>query len=142
MHLKPETIKYNKTVINRYSKTCRTNFGDNKCKVDKNLYTRIYKVKEILKESLRIVELDKENGYYNGGHIIFGDNLFSSKILSNFSDFIILQDIIPDYAKDAEEVKIIVGCDKNFITCCNKFNNAINFRGEPLIPDKEFINLV
>lgn len=25
-------------------------------------------------------------------------------------------------------------CDKKFITCCNKFNNAINFRGEPFIP--------
>ncbi len=52
----------------------------------------------------------------------------------------ILEDVIPDYAKDAREVKIISGCDKNFITCCNKFNNAINFRGEPLIPEKDFIN--
>ncbi|KHO03059.1 hypothetical protein JS55_04300 [Rickettsia felis str. LSU] len=63
-------------------------------------------------------------------------------MLSNFGDLIILEDIIPDYAKDTEEVKIIAGCDKNFISCCNKFNNAINFRGEPLIPKKDFINLV
>ncbi|AEV92286.1 MAG: phage BR0599 family protein [Rickettsia slovaca] len=55
---------------------------------------------------------------------------------------IILEDIIPDYVKDAEEVKITARCDKNFITCCNKFNNAINFRGEPLIPKTDFINLV
>ncbi len=27
-----------------------------------------------------------------------------------------------------------VSCDKKFITCCNKFNNAVNFRGEPFIP--------
>lgn len=138
IHLKPETVKYNQTVINRYSKTCRVAFGDSKCKIDKNLYSGIYKVKE----SLRILDLDKENGYYNGGQIIFGDNRFSSKVLSNFGDLIILEDIIPDYAKDAEEVKITAGCDKNFITCCNKFNNAINFRGEPLIPKKDFINLV
>lgn len=26
-------------------------------------------------------------------------------------------------------------CDKRFITCCNKFNNAVNFRGEPFIPN-------
>lgn len=25
-------------------------------------------------------------------------------------------------------------CDKSFRTCCNKFNNAVNFRGEPFIP--------
>jgi len=133
MHLKPETIKYNRTIINRYSKSCRANFGDNKCKVDKDGYTGTYKIKEILKESLRIEGLDKENGYYNGGQIIFGDNHFSSKVLSSFGNLIVLEDIIPDYAKNAEEVKIISGCDKNFITCCNKFNNAINFRGEPLI---------
>jgi len=141
MYLKPETIKYNQSVINRYSKTCRANFGDSKCKIDKGLYTGIYKIKEILKESLRIEGLDRENGYYNGGQIIFGDNRFNSKVLSSFGDLVILEDIIPDYVKDAREVKITAGCDKNFITCCNKFNNAINFRGEPLIPEKDFINL-
>lgn len=140
IHLKPETIKYNQTVINRYSKTCRANFGDSKCKIDKALYSGIYKIKEILKESLRIEGLNRENGYYNGGQIIFKNDSFSSKVLSSFGDLIILEDIIPDYAKDAKEVKIISGCDKNFITCCNKFNNAINFRGEPLIPEKDFIN--
>jgi hypothetical protein len=24
-------------------------------------------------------------------------------------------------------------CDKKFITCCNTFNNGVNFRGEPFI---------
>lgn len=28
-----------------------------------------------------------------------------------------------------------ITCDKKFITCCNKFNNAVNFRGEPFIPE-------
>ncbi|WP_017442909.1 phage BR0599 family protein [Rickettsia gravesii] len=102
----------------------------------------------MLKESLRILDLDKENGYYNSGQIIFSENRFNSKILSNFGDLIILEDIIPDYVKDAKEVKITAECDKNFITYCNKFNNAINlplynkFRGEPLIPKTDFINLV
>lgn len=142
MHLKPETVKYNKCIINRYSKTCRANFSDSKCTINKELHTKLYKVKEVLKESIRIIDLDKENGYYNSGKIIFGDNIFSSKIISNFGDLIMLQDIIPNSVRNMEEVKIITGCDKNFITCCNKFNNAINFRGEPLIPNKDFINLV
>lgn len=54
MYLKPETIKYNQTIINRYSKTCRVSFGDSKCKINKSLYSGVYKIKEILKESLRI----------------------------------------------------------------------------------------
>ncbi len=26
-------------------------------------------------------------------------------------------------------------CDKSFATCCNRYNNAVNFRGEPFIPN-------
>jgi hypothetical protein len=29
-------------------------------------------------------------------------------------------------------------CDKTFLMCCNKFNNAINFRGEPFIPTQGY----
>ncbi len=37
MYLKPETIKYNQTIINRYSKTCRVSFGNSECKINKSL---------------------------------------------------------------------------------------------------------
>ena len=53
------------------------------------------------KKNLRILDLDKENSYHNGCQIIFGEEHFSSKVLSNFSDLIILEDIMQDYAKDA-----------------------------------------
>ncbi|ABV73499.1 hypothetical protein A1E_02775 [Rickettsia canadensis str. McKiel] len=53
IHLKPETVKYN------YSKTCRAIFRDNKCNIDK-VYIGLYKVKEILKKSLRILALVKK----------------------------------------------------------------------------------
>ncbi|WP_392506958.1 hypothetical protein ACE5D9_01715 [Rickettsia sp. 2024-CO-Wats] len=76
LKLKPETVKYNQTIINRYSKTCRAVFGDSQYKIDKTLYSGIYKVKEMLKASLRILDLDKENGYYNGSQIIFSKNRF------------------------------------------------------------------
>jgi uncharacterized phage protein (TIGR02218 family) len=32
-----------------------------------------------------------------------------------------------------DQYEITAGCDKNFSTCTKKFNNAINFRGEPSI---------
>jgi uncharacterized phage protein (TIGR02218 family) len=140
MHLKPETVKYNQTIINRFSKTCRTNFGDSKCTVDKNLYSGLYRIKEIFKESFSILNMDRENGYYKGGIVVFEGTKFSSKIVNNFDNLITLENIIPTYAEHVETVRLISGCDKNFITCCNKFNNALNFRGEPLIPESNFIN--
>ncbi|XVN43247.1 MAG: phage BR0599 family protein [Candidatus Rickettsia vulgarisii] len=48
---------------------------------------------------------------------------------------------MPDNMKHHKNTKITAGCDKKFITCCNKFNNAVNFRGEPLIPNDDFIKL-
>ena len=38
-----------------------------------------------------------------------------------------------------DKFEITAGCDKEFSTCCSKFNNAINFRGEPNIPRNEKI---
>jgi uncharacterized phage protein (TIGR02218 family) len=32
-----------------------------------------------------------------------------------------------------DEYSIIAGCDKNFSSCITKFDNALNFRGEPYI---------
>ena len=31
----------------------------------------------------------------------------------------------------------IVGCNKQFNTCVNRFNNAVNFRGEPHVPGSD-----
>lgn len=41
--------------------------------------------------------------------------------------------------KAGDRVKLIVGCDKRFETCRTKFNNLINFRGFPDIPQEEWI---
>ena len=38
-----------------------------------------------------------------------------------------------------QEVTLIPSCDKNFRTCCDYFNNAVNFRGEPAIPEYDLI---
>jgi uncharacterized phage protein (TIGR02218 family) len=40
-----------------------------------------------------------------------------------------------------DKYSITAGCDKQFNTCVEKFNNAINFRGEPHIPQPERISL-
>ncbi|WP_341789473.1 DUF2163 domain-containing protein [Rickettsia endosymbiont of Polydrusus tereticollis] len=141
MHLKPEAVKYNQTIINSFSKNCRANFGDAKCSVDKSLYSAVYNVKEFFKKSFTIANLDKESGYYSGGEARLGDNLFNSKILDHLGDLIIVESIIPENVKATKNIRLTSGCDKKFITCCNKFNNAINFRGEPLIPNYNFINV-
>ncbi|KJV57529.1 phage conserved hypothetical BR0599 family protein [Orientia chuto str. Dubai] len=40
---------------------------------------------------------------------------------------------IPKFLYNTTDIKLITGCDKTFSSCIKKFNNAINFRGEPFI---------
>jgi len=39
-----------------------------------------------------------------------------------------------------DTLEIIPGCDKRFETCLAKFANSINFRGEHLLPGRDFLN--
>lgn len=142
IYLAPETIKYDKSLLNMFSKTCRADFGDDKCKIDKNAHKEIA---QIINIDLNIVRIDTsqfkaryENGHFTGGDAIFG-GVFRSKIYRHFDDIIEVNDIVPSSIKHHKTIELITGCDKNFITCCNKFNNAVNFRGEPYIKDGNFL---
>jgi len=35
---------------------------------------------------------------------------------------------------EGDKYRAVIGCDKRFETCIKKFNNAVNFRGEPHVP--------
>lgn len=40
----------------------------------------------------------------------------------------------------ADSVRLTVGCDKQFATCCVKFANGVNFRGFPHMPGNDFLS--
>lgn len=140
--LQPITIKYNQTLLKVLSKTCRTNFGDTRCKVDKKLYYIEYEIEEIISRKIIVTSIEKENGYYTGGDAILNQGEFVAKILSMNGTNIILDKIVPINFSNCKKVILVPGCDKKFITCCNKFDNAVNFRGEPLIPEYNFLEVI
>lgn len=142
LRLEPNIELYNQSLLQSFSKKCRANFGDLKCKIDKMIYSQIYNIKEMFGRTMVISNLDKENGYFNYGDAVLANGQFYSKIISHSGNLVILDKLIPDSMKHNKTVDLTVGCDKNFITCCNKFNNAVNFRGEPLIPDDNFIKVI
>ncbi|MDR0296739.1 MAG: phage BR0599 family protein [Rickettsia sp.] len=142
LRLEPNIELYNQSLLQSFSKKCRANFGDLKCKINKMVYSQIYNIDEMFGRTIVISNLDKENGYFNYGDAILDNGQFYNKIISHSGNLVILDKLILDSMKHNKTVDLIVGCDKNFITCCNKFNNAVNFRGEPLIPDDNFIKVI
>lgn len=139
--LEPESTKYNQTVVDVFSQTCRANFGDTKCKIDKVLYSKAYDMTITGVRSVEIKEMKEEGGYYLGGDLQIFNSNFSSKILSSNGNTLNIDRVIPDYLKNYPKVLLTTGCDKKFITCCNKFNNTVNFRGEPFIPEYNFLKI-
>ncbi|WP_316353504.1 DUF2163 domain-containing protein [Candidatus Trichorickettsia mobilis] len=141
LYLEPESKKYQQSLLQKFSKTCRTNFGDKRCKADKQLYSHCYNISEVIGNILIVVDLNKENGYFDDGELVFKETQFIAKILKQLDNNLELDQAIPDVLKEHKEVILIAGCDKKFITCCNKFNNAVNFRGEPWIPEDNFLSV-
>ena len=137
-----ESIKYNQSLLQTFSKTCRANFGDNRCKVNINDYSVIC---DLLSSNGKILLCDiqgLEDDYFKGGVLVANDQhqgQYKFKILTHTGNNIEIEMISEFDFSDQKQVKLIPACDKNFRTCCYSFNNAVNFRGEPVIPEYNVI---
>lgn len=139
----PETAKYNQSLLLLFSRTCRANFGDPKCGVTLGAYRRSYRIRSIRDKVVFVDGMNMNNGYYNLGQALFEGhedrNSAVFKIIAHYNDRIELATIVPEDLLTQTSIALMPNCDKNFGTCCNKFNNAINFRGEPTIPEHNFL---
>jgi uncharacterized phage protein (TIGR02218 family) len=41
---------------------------------------------------------------------------------------------MPFAVEEGDSYSLQAGCDKTLPTCITRFNNALNFRGEPFVP--------
>jgi uncharacterized phage protein (TIGR02218 family) len=132
------TQKMNKTIGDIYSPTCRAIFCDNKCKLNKADYSFRGAITSVIDQKTIIdSKRGEENGYFNNGLINFisGLNKSISIEVKNYDNGIItLAMNLPFTINIGDEYEILAGCDKSINDCINRYNNIINFRGEPNIP--------
>ncbi|GAB4164472.1 MAG: hypothetical protein Tsb006_4060 [Rickettsiaceae bacterium] len=142
MHCEAETVKYNQSLLQMFSKTCRANFGDNKCKVSLSEVAVNCRVISVVGNMLKCDFQGASDGYFKGGKLIASDEAgisYEFKILSHSGDNIEINLNDSLSFSEQKEITLIPGCDKNYRTCCYSFNNAVNFRGEPAIPEYNVI---
>jgi uncharacterized phage protein (TIGR02218 family) len=140
--LEPEVIKYNQSLLLTFSNSCRANFGDKKCKIDKQLVSYKSQITLISGSIIKCNEITHESGYFKGGQVIACSEegrAYSCRILSHFLTQIEVEEWFAGKVKILQEITLIPGCDKKFRTCCNKFDNALNFRGEPFVPEYKYL---
>lgn len=131
----------NKTLCDVYSPICRASFCDTKCKLNKNNYTFSGIVSNIVDKYSFYTNnntiLSKSENYFQNGVIEFTSGLNinqKTEIKQSLNGLFILSTELPYTININDEFNVVTGCDKKFKTCCSKFNNAINFRGEPHLP--------
>ncbi|KJV76700.1 DUF2163 domain-containing protein [Orientia tsutsugamushi] len=132
-------IKLYQTILKTYSKSCRANLGDKYCKINTDQYTKSYKVQNIQANDIIVIDCCPQAINYAYGKAVFSSqhkfNIvkhYNTPLMNNNS-IIETSITIPEFLHNTSEIKLTMGCDKTFNNCIQKFNNAINFRGEPFI---------
>lgn len=130
--------KLNKEIIQLYSPFCRAVFGDKKCKINQAKYSFETQVEEVINfNQIKILPFTVQSSNLINAEIKFLSGRNSSntnKIKQVEKTMVFLQNNVQKVVHKGDKLLITPNCDKNFTTCCNIYNNAINFRGEPNIP--------
>jgi uncharacterized phage protein (TIGR02218 family) len=122
------------------SAECRAHFGDKQCRVD--LAGRTI-VASVIGATAGELTLDRsiDDGFVFGRlRYMNGANCGLTNIILSVSGTVIRVRDLPRAAVESGcRVELREGCDKRFETCVTRFNNAVNFRGEPHLPGNDLL---
>lgn len=125
------------------SAECRAEFGDSQCKVDRSDFAEVHLVDSVVHaKKFGTSGLDKPDGWLDYGQLrwISGANAgLEAEIKRYQNGQIEIYEAMSDVVSVGDLVELTPGCDKRFVTCRTKYNNAINFRGEPHVPGSDAV---
>ena len=124
------------------SPTCRARFGDRACKVSLAMHRAEMAVSGIADPHLEFAGLAGQGADYSYGELrwLSGENCgLAFAILSGVGNSIRLADQPVRRVSIGDKALLTAGCDKNFVTCRDRFANSINFRGEPHLPGNDLL---
>lgn len=129
-----------------YAPSCRAVFGDSRCKIDATTYTDTGAVISTPSATGLIIDgaaIGKADGWYTAGLIEFtsgANDGLKMEISGSIGSAIELCLPMPNAVAAGDTFKITAGCKKDFhADCKDKFNNAVNFRGEPWVPGADSV---
>jgi uncharacterized phage protein (TIGR02218 family) len=131
------------TIGDIYSAGCRARFGDARCGKNKTTFT----------VSGTVDAVHGLHGFSDAarteasGHFALGSVIFTSGVNEGLEMEVKafaggrFEFSLPIYSPPAigDSYDAVAGCDKAFETCVVRFNNALNFRGEPHVPGTDKI---
>jgi uncharacterized phage protein (TIGR02218 family) len=130
---------YSQSIIELCSKTCRATLGDHRCKVSLTPFTVTGTVAEP-QNSQRFKDAGRteEAGYFTNGQVRFTSGAcagLSIEVKFYSPGVVQLSMPMPRLLAEGDTYVMTAGCDRTVETCADRFNNVLNFRGEPFVPD-------
>ncbi|WCT73681.1 DUF2163 domain-containing protein [Sphingomonas naphthae] len=130
-------------VVEMTAPDCRADLGDRRCRV--NMAGRVRVLRVSPGDEAGLVEAEAagpEDNAYGYGRLRWLDGANSglaSAILRSAGAEIWLREPPPFPVEADTLVELTEGCDRLFATCCDRFANAANFRGEPYLPGNDLL---
>lgn len=130
------SAKLERSIAELYSPACRAQFCDDKCKADTKKFSKISTITKVIDERrFEDTNLTESDEYYKHGVVKFFGSIAFEGVVKEYKNKVVTLFTSPPYQIFAgDKYSILAGCDKTFPTCRSKFNNTVNFRGEPYIP--------
>lgn len=124
----------------KYSQTCRASLGDTRCKVDLNALKQAFTVDSASGGSFVASALTQANAHWALGFVVWltGANVGkTSGVQSNDAGTTSVFLLSPPFfaIQPGDTGEIYPGCDKLRATCHDKFDNVLNMRAEPDVPN-------
>lgn len=143
VELRGATALLERPVVETTSPDCRAELGDRRCRVALAPRTRLARVIAATGTMLTLDTAEPSANAYGFGRLRWLDGAnagLASAIASSAGTGLTLRD--PPFAVPAPGtlVQLIEGCDRRFATCCARFANAENFRGEPHLPGNDLLS--
>lgn len=132
------TQRLGHTIGELYSPSCRATFGDARCKKSLAPLTVTGTVdSSSSRNQFQDVARAEAAGIFSFGKVTFtsGDNTGLSMEVKEYTPGkVTLVLPMPYEIAAGDHYSLVQGCDKTFDTCAVRFENAVNFRGEPHVP--------
>lgn len=122
------------------SPECRARFGDKQCRVDLAGRSITAAVVSANEAELTLDRAIDERFLFGRLRYLSGDNAgLTTTILGVEASGLRVRELPRGEVTAGCRVELREGCDKRLATCSGRFDNAVNFRGEPHLPGNDLL---
>lgn len=137
--------RFQRQIAEVYSPACRADLGDTRCGVVLATYTVTGSVTSFTDKRVFVDTTRTEvDAYFLGGLFTWtsgNNNGLKMEVKNWTSGTKQFQLVLPmrNVIQVGDTYSVYAGCDKGWETCKVKFNNIVNFRGEPFVPQEQAV---